>query len=98
MSATKNSFVKNAKERDFYLDINYLNLKGFKPSVTDVTITIDKRTENRPDLLAHELYADSNLWWVFTLRNPDLLKDPVGDMVAGLKIKVPTLERVQERL
>ena len=98
MSATKNSFVINAKERDFYLDINYLNLKGFKPSVTDVTITIDKRTENRPDLLAHELYADSNLWWVFTLRNPDLLKDPVGDMVAGLKIKVPTLERVQERL
>lgn len=98
MASNKNSFINNAKERDFYLDINYLNLKGFKPSVTDVTITIDKKTENRPDLLAYELYADSNLWWVFTLRNPDLLRDPVGDMVPGLKIKVPTLERVQQRL
>jgi hypothetical protein len=51
MASSKNSFINNAKERDFYLDINYLNLKGFKPSVTDVTITIDKKTENRPDYL-----------------------------------------------
>ncbi len=30
MATTKNSFIKNAKERDFYLDINYLNLKKIK--------------------------------------------------------------------
>ena len=96
--ATKNSFISKARDFDFYKGLNFLNIKGIKPSVTDVSITIDKRTEYRPDLLAYDLYEDSNLWWIFPLRNPDLLRDPVNDMTARLEIKVPTLENIEKIL
>lgn len=45
--------------------------------------------ENRPDLLAYDLYGDSRLWWVFAQRNPNRLKDPLFDFVTGLGIYLP---------
>jgi hypothetical protein len=45
--------------------------------------------EYRPDLLAYDLYADSRLWWVFAQRNPNRLKDPYFDFVAGVGIYIP---------
>lgn len=57
---------------------------------TDVFYKIDKIYENRPDLLAHDLYGNSALWWVFVQRNPDVLKDPIGDFKAGKSIFIPT--------
>jgi len=53
--------------------------------------------EHRPDLLAYDLYKDHKLWWVFAVRNRSVIKDPVFDMVAGVKIYLPkasTLQRV----
>ena len=46
--------------------------------------------ENRPDLLAYDLYGDSRLWWVFAQRNPNRLKDPLFDFVTGVGIYLPT--------
>ena len=43
----------------------------------------------RPDLLASDLYGDSRLWWVFADRNPNTLKDPLGDFIIGTKIFLP---------
>jgi len=45
--------------------------------------------ENRPDLLAYDLYGDSRLWWVFAQRNPNRLKDPLFDFVTGVGIYLP---------
>ena len=45
----------------------------------------------RPDLLAYDLYKDSELWWVFAQRNPNTIKDPLFDFVAGTSIYVPQL-------
>lgn len=45
----------------------------------------------RPDLLAYDLYDDSNLWWVFAQRNPNTIKDPLFDFVTGTKIYLPQL-------
>jgi len=38
--------------------------------------------EYRPDMLAYDLYTDPKLWWVF-LKDPNKLKDPLFNFVAG---------------
>lgn len=58
--------------------------------VTDALYQIDPPYNLRPDLLAYDLYQDSNLWWVFAVRNPDVLQDPVFSFVAPTVIYVPT--------
>lgn len=55
----------------------------------DVLYTIDQPYNNRPDLLASDLYGDSSLWWVFAVRNPNTLQDPLFDFTAGTIIYVP---------
>lgn len=89
---TKESFLKNAPVNGFYLDINELPI--IPKSIADDTYTIESRYENRPDLLAYELYGTANLWWVFSLRNPDLLVDPLEDFTAGKIIRIPTQESI----
>ena len=86
------SFLKNAPVNDFYLDIN--SLPKIPNSISDDIYTIESKYENRPDLLAHDRYGSTNLWWVFALRNPDLLVDPLEDFVAGLNIRIPPRETI----
>jgi hypothetical protein len=52
----------------------------------------------RPDLLAYDLYGDSELWWVFAQRNPNTLKDPLFDFVAGKYIYIPQLPNLKSAL
>jgi len=60
------------------------------PALTsDVYYTIPLVYQYRPDLLAYDLYQDPRLWWVFAARNPDTIKDPIYDLVAGITIYLP---------
>jgi hypothetical protein len=71
---------------------NYLNILTIRPvpaEPDDVQYTIGAQYQFRPDLLAHDLYGDSALWWVFTQRNLDVLEDPVFDFKVGRKIFLP---------
>lgn len=43
----------------------------------------------RPDLLSDDLYDTPRLWWVFAVRNPNTIKDPVFDFVPGKRIFLP---------
>jgi hypothetical protein len=70
-----------------YLDI--ANFPNLPKEQDDVLYTILPAHHNRPDLLAYDLYGDSNLWWVFAMRNPDIIKDPVFDLIAGARIYIP---------
>jgi len=79
-----------------YLDI--ATFRDFPKDVDDVFWEITKTYENRPDLLAFDLYEDVNLWWVFAVRNPSVLKDPVFDLVAGKKIYLPKLSTLKTAL
>lgn len=56
----------------------------------DKLYQIDRVYHLRPDMLAYDLYKDSNLWWVFAARNPNTLKDPLFDFVTGNTIYLPT--------
>lgn len=69
-------------------------LFAFEPD--DILYEIDSFYDNRPDLLAHDLYNSAKLWWVFMHRNMDVITDPINDFVAGTQIRIPkktTLEK-----
>jgi len=71
---------------------NYLDVLSIRPVSSepdDFLYTIESQYANRPDLLAHDLYGDAALWWVFTQRNLDVIQDPIFDFVPGVKIRVP---------
>lgn len=64
----------------------------------DVTYVIDKQYEYRPDLIAYDIYNTPNLWWVFAVRNPNTIKDPIYDFLAGATIKIPSKNYLQSLL
>ena len=76
----------------------YLGLMIERPIpklVDDLSMTINETYNLRPDLLAFDLYEDSNLWWVFAMRNPNQLPDPLFDFVTGITIYLPQKSTLQ---
>jgi len=85
----KDSFIKNNQILDgVFLDIN--KLPSIKVTLSDEEYAIDPAYDQRPDLLASAIYNNSRLWWVFALRNPDVIKDPLRDFKAGTVIFLPS--------
>lgn len=79
-----------------FLDV--MNNRSIPKNANDVYWEITVTYDNRPDLLAYDLYADSRLWWVFANRNPNKLKDPLFDFVTGVGIYLPKSETLKETL
>jgi len=79
-----------------YLDI--INFRTIPAETDDVVFTVTKSYEHRPDLLSYDLYNDVGLWWVFAVRNPSVIKDPVFDLTAGIKIYLPKLSSIKQSL
>lgn len=74
------------------------NGRSIPADVTDVLYQIDSAYNLRPDLFAHDMYQNSGLWWVFAVRNPDVLLDPVIGFVAPTVIYVPSKAVVYKAL
>jgi Base plate wedge protein 53 len=79
-----------------YLDV--INFRNISYEKDDQIYEVEPRHENRPDLLAYDIYGDSKLWWVFAVRNKDIIKDPVFDLKAGISIYIPKLEYLKNTL
>jgi len=79
-----------------YLDV--ATFRDIPATTSDLLYQLDKKYEHRPELLAYDAYGDVNLWWVFAVRNKSIIQDPVFDMVAGLKIYLPSLPSLQAAL
>lgn len=78
-----------------FLDV--LTYRSIPKEPDDIVYTIKPQHGLRPDLLAHDLYGDANLWWVFAVRNPNTIEDPIFDFQPGVTIYLPkstTLKRV----
>tara|TARA_B100000809_G_scaffold69654_1_gene66973 strand:- start:1039 stop:1341 length:303 start_codon:yes stop_codon:yes gene_type:complete len=69
--------------------LDLLNPRKFSFKADDLLYEIDPVYNNRPDLLAYDLYGKAGLWWVFAVRNPDLLIDPIFDFITDLQIYLP---------
>jgi hypothetical protein len=86
--AGNDTFYANTYIRDFYLDL--WQEPGMAFSDSDEKQTIPTKYNKRPDLMANEIYGSPNYWWIFALRNKDLLIDPVEDFISGLEIRIPS--------
>jgi hypothetical protein len=49
----------------------------------------------RPDLLSYHIYGSSKYWWLFAVRNKNIIIDPIQDFKAGVTIRIPKLENVR---
>jgi hypothetical protein len=72
---------------NFYLDV--INWRTIPSDPQDVAIQLPSQYEHRPDLLSQDAYGDPRLWWVFAVRNPDILIDPVYDLKTGMTLYIP---------
>jgi hypothetical protein len=69
--------------------------RTFKSNKDDIEYKIDRWYSQRPDLLAYDLYGSAKLWWVFSVRNPDVIKDPIYDFVEGAIIRIPRQDDIE---
>jgi hypothetical protein len=79
-----------------YLDI--ASIRDLPEEIDDFLFEVTQQYTHRPDLLAYDLYGDANLWWVFSIRNKSVLKDPIYDMLAGQKIYLPKIATLRDVL
>jgi Base plate wedge protein 53 len=87
----RNSWYSKTPQTNNYVNyLDYWSGSYILPNVNDTQIVIDPLFNHRPDLLAYQLYGATQLLWVFMLRNPDKIKDPIYDFVSGLQIYVPS--------
>jgi len=80
----------------FYLDV--IDFRDLPNVANDVLFTVTSQYENRPDLLSYDLYGTADLWWVFAVRNKDIIKDPIYDLYAGQQIYLPQLSTIKSAL
>ncbi len=80
------------------IENDYLGVMQFRDipnNASDEEYEILQQHQYRPDLLAYDFYGDAALWWVFAVRNKDIIKDPIYDLSAGQKIRIPKLETLR---
>ena len=80
----------------YYLDI--MTPRRIPPRMDDVLHTLTSVHQYRPDLLAYDLYKNSNLWWVFQARNPNAFEDPIWDFRTGVKFYIPKKNVIETAL
>lgn len=66
------------------------------PAKSDRLITVGTGEQGRLDIIALNYYNDSRLWWVLALAND--IFNPFEEPLAGDRIRVPSLQRVQSFL
>lgn len=69
--------------------LSYYVHRTIQPDPSDQEIEIETKYDLRPDLMAHDMYGESRLYWVFTARNLNVLEDPIFDFRTGVRIFVP---------
>jgi len=84
------------KKFGVFLDV--LEHRAIPKNSTDVVFKINAVYQYRPDLLAHDLYGRAGLWWVFAMRNPNVIRDPIFDFRAGRSIYIPNGDSIKSAL
>ena len=87
-----NTTVRNNQ----YLD--FLQIRPIPAEDDDILYKVQPQYAYRPDLLAYDLYGTHKLWWVFTQRNMNVLKDPINDLVPGVQIYLPKANNLARQL
>lgn len=80
----------------FFLDV--MTNRPIPQQSDDRLFQINMTYQYRPDLLAFDLYDNSNLWWVFYQRNPNTLQKPPLDFRADTLIYLPKITTLRNVL
>jgi hypothetical protein len=78
--------------------LDFMNNRNIPAVPSDIYWKITQVYNQRPDLLASDLYNTPQLWWVFAARNPNRLKDPLFDFTTGTGIYIPKAEVLKQLL
>jgi hypothetical protein len=92
----KSSPYYDSQKYGFFLDV--WAPRDLPKNSSDVVYRIQDIYKFRPDLLAFDLYGDTSLWWVFAVRNPNTLEDPVFDFLPGTTIYIPKKDVIKASL
>jgi hypothetical protein len=65
-----------------------------KRDPSDLVYFMERKYENRPDMLGYVFYGDPGLWWIIAQYNNIL--DPVVELVEGTLLLIPTLDRIKQ--
>jgi len=87
-----------SQTRQSRTNLELLNIRPVPAEQDDFLYTIETQYENRPDLLAYDVYGNAKLWWVFVQRNMSILKDPIYDFKPGVSIYLPKKSNLQKFL
>lgn len=71
-----------------------ISLRDIPPDSTDVPYVIQQQYTNKPIMLSNDIYGTPAYWWVFMVRNMDVIRDPNSDFIAGKTIMIPTRDRL----
>lgn len=95
---TKVTYLKSSPYYSTDQVNNYLEYLDFWPGIVipatseDTLMVLDTKYTKRPDLLSFDMYQTPQLWWVFMVRNPDVIRDPINDFLPGINIYIPAKE------
>lgn len=92
----KTSPYFNTEITNGYLD--FLNFRTIPSLPSDIRHTLTEVHQYRPDLLSYDLYNTPELWWVFAVRNMNVIKDPIFDFRAGTTIFIPNIDTINRAL
>lgn len=88
----QSSLYRYTPESSYYL--GYYNPIQIPKDETDYILTVEPKYNHKPGRLALDLYNDERLGWIFRYFNNDIINDPIFDLKAGMKIRVPTVDKV----
>lgn len=92
---TNSSLYASTPQVTFLLNyLDFWNPPTVPVSINDDKIVLATKYQRRPDILSYDLYGTHNYWWVFMMRNPDVIKDPIWDFKAGIEIFIPKKENL----
>lgn len=87
-------YYNTEQKNDLIPYLDFMNFRDISADDTDIAMTVNTKFHQRPDLLSNDLYGTPDLWWIFIVRNPNQMSDPIHDLVTGLDLYVPTKQRV----
>jgi hypothetical protein len=78
--------------------LGIMKYRSILPASDDKNFTITTKYQYRPDKLSYDKYNTAAYWWVFTVRNRNLISDPIWDLIVDLQIILPSLATIQKVL
>lgn len=78
--------------------LEFMNFRNIPAYLSDTVYELTEVHQYRPDLLASDVYDTPDLWWVFAVRNINIIKDPIFDFKAGIRIYIPEIDTINKAL